>query len=81
MKKTLLIVLLVVTVLQIGGPFLFTFSNWCNVIQYVSGFSETGTALLVIHFLHDYYTAHRIKLLELELHLLHLRREKEHVSN
>ncbi|MCL6442482.1 MAG: hypothetical protein K6T83_03285 [Alicyclobacillus sp.] len=70
MKPYVLIVAGIVTALQIVGPYFYGFANWCNVIQYVSGYLDIGTWCVVAHFLIDYYTKHKPQLKRLEEHLL-----------
>ncbi len=75
LRVYIFIVASLVTALQIAGPIFYGWANWCNVIQYTSGFLDIGTWCVVAHFLIDYYTRHKQQLQRLEEHLLR-RREK-----
>lgn len=60
-------------VLQIVGPYLVTFGNWANIIQYVSGFTMAFA-------LFAYVTEHKKEMAELKELVwgLHSKHDKMH---
>lgn len=66
-------IFIVTVLLQIVGPFVFSFGNWDNVIQYLSGFG-------MAYALWDYFTNHKpeIKLLREQINHLHMKHDAIH---
>jgi len=63
-----------ITVLvQVAGPLLFTFGNWANVIQYVSGFG-------IAYALWEYFTVHKPEIQRLRDHVTHLHARHDAMS-
>lgn len=57
-------IILITVLLQIAGPYIFGFGNWCNVLQYLGGY---GIPFALLAF----YRHHKREIERLENRLFH----------
>lgn len=67
-------IFLLTVLLQLAGPFLFGYSNWCNHIQYLSAFG-------MAYALWEYMTVHKSEIQQLREQLIHLHQKHEELHS